>query len=129
MSGRLLDTHILLWAAGTPERLPPALRDALANPAEEPVYSVVSLWEVAVKRRLDRPDFQVQPGALRQGLLAAGYRELAVRGDHVLALDLLPPIHRDPFDRMLVAQAHVEGLTLITADGLLARYPGPIERI
>ena len=112
-----------------PERLPPALGDALANPAEEPVYSVVSLWEVAIKRRLDRPDFRVQPTTLRKGLLAAGYRELPVRGDHALALDLLPPIHRDPFDRMLLAQAHVEGLTLVTADGLLARYPGPIERI
>ncbi len=129
MSGRLLDTHVLLWAAGAPERLPPELRERLANPAEEPVYSVASLWEIAIKRTLDRPDFRVQPGTLRQGLLAAGYRELPIRGDHTLALDLLPPIHRDPFDRMLVAQAHVEGLTLVTADGLVARYPGPIERI
>ena len=129
MSACLLDTHVLLWAAGISDRLPPSLRDRLANPAEEVVYSVASLWEIAIKRTLGRPDFRVEPRTLRKGLLATGYRELQVRGDHALALDLLPPIHRDPFDRMLLAQAHVEGLTLVTADGLLARYPGPIERI
>lgn len=93
------------------------------------MYSVASLWEIAIKRALDRPDFKVQPTTFRQRLLAAGYRELAVRGDHALALDLLPPIHRDPFDRMLLAQAFAEGLTLVTADSLVARYPGPIEHI
>lgn len=129
MSACLLDTHVLLWAAGISDRLPSSLRDRLANPAEEVVYSVASLWEIAIKRTLDRSDFRVEPRTLRKGLLATGYRELQVRGDHALALDLLPPIHRDPFDRMLLAQAHVEGLTLVTADGLLARYPGPIERI
>ena len=129
MSGRLLDTHVLLWAAGAPERLPRQLRDYLENPDEEPVYSVASLWEIAIKRALDRPDFRVEPTALRRGLLAAGYRELPIRADHALALNPLPPIHRDPFDRMLLAQAHVEGLTLVTADGTLARYPGAIERI
>lgn len=129
MSACLLDTHVLLWAAGVSDRLPSSMRDRLANPAEEVVYSVASLWEIVIKRTLGRPDFRVEPRTLRKGLLATGYRELQVRGDHVLALDLLPPIHRDPFDRMLLAQAHVEGLTLVTADGLLARYPGPIERI
>ena len=129
MSACLLDTHVLLWAAGVSDRLPSSMRDRLANPAEEVVYSVASLWEIVIKRTLGRPDFRVEPRTLRKGLLATGYRELQVRGDHVLALDLLPPIHRDPFDRMLLAQAHIEGLTLVTADGLLARYPGPIERI
>ena len=129
MSGRLLDTHVLLWAAGAPERLPPELREHLQNPAEEPVYSAASLWEIAIKHALNRPDFRVEPRALRRGLSIAGYRELPVRGDHALALDLLPPIHRDPFDRLLLAQAHVEGLTLVTADAVLAQYPGPVERI
>ena len=129
MSGRLFDTHVLLWAAGSPERLPRDIREYLSNPLEEPVYSVASLWEIVIKRALDRPDFRVRPTTFRLRLLAAGYRELPIRGDHTLALDLLPQIHRDPFDRMLLAQAHVEGLTLVTADHVMARYPGPIERI
>ncbi len=129
MNAYLLDTHVLLWAAGAPDRLPPHVRERLANPAADLVFSVASLWEVVIKRGLDRPDFRVQPTTLRTGLLRTGYRELQIRGDHALALALLPPIHRDPFDRMLLAQAHVEGLTLLTADRLVARYPGPVECI
>lgn len=84
---------------------------------------------MAIKRGLGRTDFRVEPRRLRTGLLDNGYQELPVRGEHALALDLLPPIHRDPFDRMLLAQAHAEGATLLTADRLVAQYPGPIERI
>lgn len=125
----LLDTHVLLWAASDPKRLPSATRTLLDNPAIDLMFSTASLWEVAIKRGLGRTDFRVEPRRLRAGLLDNGYQELPVRGEHALALDLLPPIHRDPFDRMLLAQAHAEGATLLTADRLLAQYPGPIERI
>ncbi|MCY4214612.1 MAG: type II toxin-antitoxin system VapC family toxin [Gammaproteobacteria bacterium] len=125
----LLDTHVLLWAASEPQRLPEATRALLDSSAADLMFSTASLWEVAIKRGLGREDFRVEPRQLRIGLLDNDYQELPIRGDHALAVDLLPPLHRDPFDRMLLAQAHVEGATLVTADRLLAQYPGPIERI
>jgi PIN domain nuclease of toxin-antitoxin system len=85
------------------------------------------VWEVAIKRGLGRTDFQADPRLLRRGLLDNGYSELPIRSDHVVAIDGLPPIHKDPFDRLLVAQATVEGITLLTADSVVAQYPGPIR--
>ncbi len=123
----LLDTHILLWAAGQPHRLPSVARALLEDPESEPVFSAASLWEIAIKHGLCRPDFTVDPRLLRRGLLENGYTELPVTGAHAVAVDLLPAIHRDPFDRMLVAQAQIEGLTLLTADPVVGRYPGPIR--
>ena len=123
----LLDTHLLLWAARLPERLPPEVREFLTDPVSEPVYSAASLWEVAIKSGLGRADFLVDPRLLRRGLLENGYSELPVTGAHGVAVDLLPGIHRDPFDRMLVAQAQVEGITLWTIDEVVGRYPGPIR--
>ena len=125
----LLDTHLLLWAAGLPERLPPDVREFLNDPVSEPVYSAASLWEVAIKSGLGRADFLVDPRLLRRGLLENGYSELQVTGAHAVAVDLLPAIHRDPFDRMLVAQAQVEGITLWTIDEAVGQYPGPIRVI
>ena len=123
----LLDTHVLLWAAGAPQRLPPDARDLMLAPATELVYSAASLWEIAIKNGLGRASFSVDPRLLRRNLLEHEYRELAISGAHAIAVDLLPAIHSDPFDRILVAQAQVEGLTLLTADETLARYPGPIQ--
>ena len=91
--------------------------------------SAASLWEIAIKSGLGRPDFHVDPRLLRRGLLENGYDELAVSGDHATAVDLLPPIHKDPFDRILVAQAQIEGITLLTTDDFVARYPGPIRML
>lgn len=125
----LLDTHVLLWAAGMPERLSPQGRRLLEDGGHTLVFSVASLWEVAIKRGLGREDFQVDPRRLRGGLLVHGYRELPIRSEHALATQTLPPLHRDPFDRMLVAQAQVEGLTLVTADVMVARYPGAIRHL
>ncbi len=123
----LLDTHVLLWAAGVPERLTREARELIENPGTELVFSAVSLWEVAIKHGLGREDFRVDPRLLRRGLLENGYTELPVAGLHAVALDSLPRMHEDPFDRMLVAQAQVEGITLLTADPTVARYPGPIR--
>ena len=123
----LLDTHLLLWAARMPERLPSQVRVLLESADTAPIASVVSLWEVAIKSGLGRSDFSVAPQLLRRGLLENGYGELDVTGTHATAVDLLPPIHKDPFDRLLVAQAQIEGLLLLTTDEIVARYPGPIR--
>jgi PIN domain nuclease of toxin-antitoxin system len=125
----LLDTHVLLRAAGAPRRLPRAARALLEDEANELVFSAASLWEVAIKQRLGREDFRADARLLRRSLLDNGYAELPVNSAHAVALDLLPPLHKDPFDRMLIAQAVVEGIMLLTADANLARYPGPIQAI
>ena len=125
----LLDTHVLLWAAGMSSRLPDGVRSLVEDPETEVVFSAASLWEVAVKNGLGREDFKVDPRLLRRGLLEHGYTELPVTGAHAVAVDLLPPIHKDPFDRILVAQAQLEGITLLTADDVVVRYPGPIRAI
>ena len=125
----LLHTHLLVWAMGEPERLDPAVVRLLEDPMNKPVFSVASLWELVIKRGLDRPDFQLEPPVLRQALLEAGWRELPVEAHHVLAVGQLPGLHRDPFDRLLLAQAQADGLLLITADQQLAQYLGPVRRM
>ena len=123
----LLDTHLLLWAAGHPNRLSSAAVALIDAPTNELLFSAASIWEVAIKRGLGRTDFQADPRLLRRGLLDNGYSELPVLSDHVVAIDSLPAIHKDPFDRLLVAQATVEGITLLTADSVVARYLGPVR--
>ena len=125
----LLDTHLLLWAAGEPQRLSKPARKLIDNPDNQLLFSAASLWEVAIKRRLGREDFKVDARLLRRGLLDNGYRELPILSDHVVATESLPLIHRDPFDRILVAQATVEGITLLTIDSLVSQYPGPIRTV
>ena len=110
----LLDTHLLLWAAGQPNRLSTAALKLIDNPANELFFGAASTWEVAIKRGLARNDFQADPRLLRRGLLDNGYRELPILSDHVVAIDSLPSIHKDPFDRLLVARAGVEGISLLT---------------
>lgn len=125
----LLDTHILLWAAGAPERLPAVARDLIEDPDNALIFSVVSLWETAIKRGLGRDDFQADPRLLRRGLLDNGYAELVITSEHVVLIDSLPRLHRDPFDRLLIAQATAEGIILLTADQRIADYPGPIRKV
>ena len=125
----LLDTHLLLWAAGEPERLSTKARALIDNPDNEPLFSAASLWEVAIKHGLGRDDFKVDARLLRRGLLDNGYSELPIVSDHVVATESLPPIHKDPFDRVLVAQATVEGITLLTNDSLVSQYRGPIRTV
>jgi len=93
------------------------------------VFSVVSIWEAAIKSALGKPSFGTDPRILRRRLLDNAYIELPLSGAHAVAIDLLPPIHKDPFDRILVAQAMVEGITLLTVDPVVARYPGPVRRV
>lgn len=124
----LLDTHLLLWAAGSPDRLPAPARVLIEDPRNELVFSAVSLWEIAIKRGLGRRDFHVDPRVLRRGMLDNGYSELAITSEHAIATESLPPLHKDPFDRILVAQSMVEGFTLLTVDPLVARYPAPVQK-
>ena len=125
----LLDTHLLLWAAGEPQRLSKQARTLIANPDNELLFSAASLWEVAIKRGLGREDFKVDARLLRRGLLDNGYSELPIISDHVVATESLPPLHKDPFDRILVAQATVEGVTLLTTDSLVSQYPVPMKTV
>lgn len=123
----LLDTHLLVWAMGSPERLPAGLAPMLEAPHNTPVFSVASLWELVIKQALGRPDFRVEPAMLRRALLDGGWQELPIQAQHALAVAALPPLHRDPFDRLLLGQATADGLLLITADQQLAAYPGPVR--
>jgi len=125
----LLDTQLLLWAAGQPERLPVAARRMIGDDRNQLIFSAASLWEIAIKSSLGREDFRADARLLRRGLLDNGYDELAVGGDHAVAITNLPPIHKDPFDRMLVAQSAVEGILLLTADPVVAQYPGPVRKV
>lgn len=125
----LLDTHLLLWAAGQPERLSQAARELIEASENDLVFSTASLWEVVIKRGLGREDFKVDPRLLRRGLLDNGYSELPIGSEHVVAIDTLPPLHKDPFDRVLIAQALVEGITLLTRDPTVARYPAPVRAV
>ena len=125
----LLDTHLLIWAAGATERLSREVCALLEDLENELVFSVVSLWEIAIKRALQRPGFRVDPRMLRRRLIENSYRELPIAGEHAVEIDALPPIHKDPFDRLLVAQARVEGITLLTNDAVVAEYPGPIRLV
>ena len=128
MSQFLLDTHVLLWAAADSPRLVPGTRDLLTGPGHEIVFSVVNLWEIVIKNGLGRQDFRVDPDRLRGGALQAGFRELPVRGLHVLGVAALPLLHADPFDRMLLSQATAEQMILLTADKAVLAYGEPAQQ-
>ena len=120
----LLDTHILLWAAaGT---LPARAEELLLDESNLLFFSPASIWEIVIKNGLGRTDFQVDPKALREGLLKNCYHELSITGEHAIAVKDIPPLHKDPFDRILLAQAICGGLTFLTCDKVLKEYPGPI---
>jgi len=123
----LLDTHVLLWAANG--SLTPDAATLVHAPENELMFSAASIWEVTIKNGLGRDDFRVDPHLLRRGLLDNGYIELPIASEHTLAINSLPHHHKDPFDRLLVAQAIVEGITLVTSDPIVASYPGPIRKI
>ncbi len=118
-----------MWAAGYPSKLSRAAHALFDDPANELYFSAASLLEIAIKNARGYEDFQVGPGFFRRHLLANGYIELPVNGEHAVAAYGLPPIHKDPIDRLLIAQATVEGITLLTADSKVAKYPGPIRKV
>jgi PIN domain nuclease of toxin-antitoxin system len=125
----LLDTQVALWAFFEQKRLSAQARSVLEDRENKLVFSTATLWEIAIKRALGKKGFQFDPRVLRRTMLDDGYEELPVLGHHAVEVDSLPPIHKDPFDRILIAQAMVEGITLLTADPVIAQYPGPIRKV
>lgn len=125
----LLDTHVILWGAGQPEMLSERARQMLMEPRNALFFSAASIWEVVIKRSLAREDFKVDPCRLRKMLILNKYIELPITSEHVLRVDTLPFLHRDPFDRILIAQARSEGMLLLTADSLILQYEESIMAV
>jgi len=125
----LLDTHIAMWTFFQQRRLSVKARSLIEDRQNSLIFSTASLWEIAIKRALGKREFQFDPRVLRRAMLDDGYEELPVLGQHAVEVDSLPPIHKDPFDRILIAQAMVEGITLLTPDPVIAKYPGPIRKV
>ena len=125
----LLDTRLLLWAASAPERLSAKARGLLLAADNQLIFSSASLWEIGIKRSLGRADFNVDPRRLWRMLLVNGYRELPVTCEHAIAVNELLPLHKDPFDRILVAQARVEGILLLTVDKAVAKYGDAVRKV
>jgi PIN domain nuclease of toxin-antitoxin system len=125
----LFDTHLLLWAVDDSPRLPKAVAQLIDDTKNELVFSVASVWEIAIKHGVGRDVVSVDPRRLRRSLLDNGYIELPITSEHAVAIEGLPALHKDPFDRILIAQATVEGITLLTVDKTVARYPGPIRKV
>ncbi len=125
----LLDTHLLLWAAFQPNKLSKTASSLIEDINNELLFSAASIWEIVIKHGLGRDDFRVEPSVLRRGLLDNGYGELAISSQHAVTVEMLPPIHKDPFDRIIVAQAIAEGITLLTSDPVVAKYPAPVRKV
>lgn len=122
----LLDTQMLIWATVWPELLPKKARQLIASAENDIYFSPASIWEISIKSGLNRPDFQIDARVLRRQLLDNGCLELAITGVHATATGDLPPLHKDPFDRLLLAQAKSEGISLLTTDEALADYAVPM---
>ncbi|MCK6527953.1 type II toxin-antitoxin system VapC family toxin [Myxococcota bacterium] len=121
----LLDTHAFLWWCGDDPRLVPAAREAIRQSDADVWVSAASAWEIAIKAALGRLSL---PGSVAEAAEASGFRQLPVSFAHAELVGELPPIHADPFDRLLIAQAQVEDLVLVTHDGMLLDYGIPILR-
>jgi len=125
----LLDTHLLLWAAVGSDKLSESAHAIMDNPDNELFFSAASIWEISIKNGLGRADFNVDVRVLRRGLIDNGYQELAIHSEHAVFIENVPPIHKDPFDRILIAQSLVEGIMLLTSDHLVAQYHGSIVKV
>ena len=123
----LADTQVLLRATINPSRLSPAAAALIIDPENSLFFSTASIWEVAIKQALGRADFQVDPSRLRKALIDGGYSELPIVARHGVAAGALPLIHKDPFDRILIAQAATEEMLLLTSDLTIAKYQGPVR--
>lgn len=125
----LLDTHLLLWALSAPDRLSADALAVIGDPSAGLMFSTAAPWEVAIKSKLGRRDFHADVRQFRRGLLHSGYAELSIDSSHVAGLVDLPELHKDPFDRIQIAQARVEGMILLTSDRTLARYGDPVQPV
>jgi PIN domain nuclease of toxin-antitoxin system len=125
----LLDSHILVWMAAMTARLPRQARDLLEDPENTLFFSAVSIWELTVKHAIDKDGIPMHPSVLYRSLIDNGITEVPITSLHGLAVGALPMIHKDPFDRLLLAQCRQEGMTLLTADRVLASYDAPIRLV
>lgn len=122
----LLDTHILLWAASEPQKLPVKIRQLIEDEENTLFFSAASIWEIVMKNGLGRSDFQIEPRMFRAALMDNGYLELPITSEHVLFVHDLPPLHKDPVDRILVAQSSIEGMAVLTVDQAVIDYGGTV---
>jgi PIN domain nuclease of toxin-antitoxin system len=120
----LIDTHLLLWAAA--DKLPKKAVTYFSDKENILLFSSASIWEIIIKKGLNRPDFMADPAALYWGLLENGYIETTITSRHALLVTDLPPLHKDPFDRVLIAQAMAEDAMLLSSDKILSKYPNVI---
>ena len=125
----LLDTHVALWAITDSPKLPQNARDLIASPKTTVWVSAANIWEIAIKHSLGRGDMPVSSQDAMRYFQASGYRFLAIEAEHTVAVENLPPHHQDPFDRILVAQALIEPMRLMTHDSLVALYSDTIIKI
>lgn len=125
----LLDTHVLLWALDTPERLPNLLREQLESPVTEVFFSAVSIWEIAIKSSLGKVSFYYSPSEIADAARITGFAEIAIFSEHAARVANLPKHHTDPFDRLLVAQTMMMPARLVTADTALIPYSELIDWI
>jgi PIN domain nuclease of toxin-antitoxin system len=125
----LIDTHLLLWAAGQPDRLSAAATSILDDPTSGLMFSSAAVWEVAIKTARGRSDFTVDPRLFRRALIENGYTELPISSEHAVGVLDLPPHHADPFDRIQIAQARIDGIVFLTRDTALADYGSPVELV
>ena len=123
----LVDTHVLLWAAAQPQRLPTSFRRQLESPQNDVVFSAASIWELAIKLQIGRLSLGVTPEKLARSAVERGFQELPVTAAHAAGVSRLPLHHRDPFDRLLVAQAIHEPARLLTVDRVLAKYSDLVD--
>jgi PIN domain nuclease of toxin-antitoxin system len=125
----LLDTQILLWSLREPDRIPKRICAELADRSREVFFSAASIWEIGIKASLGRSDFQVKPADVWRLAILAGFAELTVTSAHGAAVADLPWHHRDPFDRLLIAQALSLPARLLTADPILLRYSELVQEV
>lgn len=123
----LLDTHLLIWLIAASERLPATAREAVENSNNQLFFSAASIWELAIRQSTGRARLELPPELLHRQLLDNSFEEVPVTAKHGLAVCRLEQIHKDPFDRVLIAQAMSEGMLLLTSNETIARYNGPIR--
>jgi PIN domain nuclease of toxin-antitoxin system len=119
----LLDTHTLLWSVGDPDHLSPSAHEVLSAGVVPAYVSAASVWEIAIKRASGKLKV---PDDLWEKVAAAGFIQLSMSFEHATHAGALPPYHGDPFDRMIVAQAQIEGLVVVTSDARIAAYDVPV---
>jgi PIN domain nuclease of toxin-antitoxin system len=125
----LLDTHILLWTLVDPNKVPEPMRRIVEDTGNRVWFSAASIWEIAIKHSLAKAEFTVEPAIIWKAARETGLEELAVTAEHAVGVDALPWLHRDPFDRLLVAQARAAGMKLLSVDPKVnAYFPRGVRR-